>query len=94
MVEKFDAFGENRDDVSLIVVLNVGDDGYELAERYYNDDGNVTYGHYVCPVEQFEGRELEKVAERHYKAAAMAEKCIKADSLATIRRIEKTYGIR
>jgi hypothetical protein len=94
MVEKFDAFGENRDDVSLIVVLNVGADAYELAERYYNDDGTVTYGHYVCPIEQFEGRELNKVAEKHYKAAEMAEKCIEADSLTAIRRIETNYGIR
>ena len=36
-VKKGDVFGEETDEISMMVVTEIGGEGFRLAERFYND---------------------------------------------------------
>ena len=89
-VEKGDVFGEETDEISMMVVTEIGGEGFRLAERFYND-GVVDWTHYWCPPHEFDARPTEKVASNHEKMLEAALDCVESQD---IEKTEEIHGLR
>jgi len=90
-VEKGDVFGEETDEISMIVVTEVGEEGFRLAERFYNDDGVVDWRHYWCPPDEFDERPTVEASGSTVGLLEAALDCVESQD---IGKTEEIHGIR